>query len=135
MAMHARTADGELANDINTTPLIDVMLVLLTLLILTLPPQTHALKIDMPRNAPTQTPPVQAVDLRVDFDGLVYWNGKVVDRATLDSYFRQSLNRMPQPEIHLIPDALAKYDIVAQVLGDAQRIGITKIGFANVSEY
>src|ERR1043166_7298693 len=130
MAMSSSTGEGEVMVEINTTPLIDVMLVLLTLLILTLPPQTHAVKLDMPRtnNPPPPVPP-PSVNLVVDFDGTILWEGHAIDRATLDSYFKQSLDADPQPEIHLNPNPLAKYDVVAKVLGDAQRLGVTKIGF------
>ena len=91
MAMSTSTADGEVMVEMNTTPLIDVMLVLLTLLIITLPIQTHAVKLDMP--APTQTPPTitpPTVDLTVDFDGTVTWNGTAVNRGTMDSYFEDA---------------------------------------------
>jgi biopolymer transport protein ExbD len=136
MAMSAGTAEGDLMMEINTTPLIDVMLVLLTLLILTLPPQTHAVKLDMPRpnNTPPPTQP-QVVDLLVDFDGSIYWNNTPVNRATLQSYFRNAANSEPQPEIHLAPNPLAKYETVAIVLGDAQRLGVTKIGFSGIDQY
>ena len=140
MAMNVGTSsgdpDGDVMMDINTTPLIDVMLVLLTLLILTLPIQTHAVKLDMPR--PNPNPPLTqpvVVDLLVDFDGSIYWNGNPVDRATLQSYFQNAVNSEPQPEIHLSPNPLAKYDTVAIVLGDAQRLGVTKIGFTGIDQY
>src|ERR1700728_816080 len=104
MAMSANTADGEVMVEMNTTPLIDVMLVLLTLLIITLPIQTHAVKLDMP--APNQTPPTitpPTVDLTVDFDGTVLWNGTAVDRATMDSYFEGIAKKKDaeQDEIHI----------------------------------
>jgi biopolymer transport protein ExbD len=132
------SGEGEVMVEMNTTPLIDVMLVLLTLLIITLPIQTHAVKLDMPK--PTVNPPpplVQAVELRIDFDGSIIWNGTPVDRATMDGYFvSQAQQELPlQPEIHLNPDLLAKYDTVAEVLADAQRLGITKIGFSNTAQY
>jgi len=132
------SGEGEVMVEMNTTPLIDVMLVLLTLLIITLPIQTHAVKLDMPK--PTVNPPpplVQAVELRIDFDGSIIWNGTPVDRATMDRYFvSQAQQELPlQPEIHLNPDLLAKYDTVAEVLADAQRLGITKIGFSNTAQY
>src|SRR6201999_1844213 len=98
MAMSANTADGDVMVEMNTTPLIDVMLVMLTLLIITLPIQTHAVKLDMP--APNATPPTvipETVDLGVDFDGTVTWNGTTVDRATMDSYFADAATKDPQP--------------------------------------
>jgi biopolymer transport protein ExbD len=136
MAMSTSTADGEVMVEMNTTPLIDVMLVLLTLLIITLPPQTHAVKLDMP--SPTTTPPTlppETVDLGVDFDGTVTWNGTAVDRSTMDSYFADAATKNPQPEIHVNPNRLAKYDAVAKVLADAQRLGATHIGFTGIDQY
>src|ERR1700760_706616 len=111
MAMSANTADGDVMVEMNTTPLIDVMLVMLTLLIITLPIQTHAVKLDMP--APNQTPPTiipESVELKVDFDGTILWNNVAVDRATMDSYFANEATKTPQDEIHINPDRLAKYD-------------------------
>jgi biopolymer transport protein ExbD len=136
MAMAASTGEGEVMVEINTTPLIDVMLVLLTLLILTLPIQTHAVKLDMPRTN-TPPPPIKptVVELLVDFDGSIYWDNNPISRATLQSYFRDAAGRDPQPEIHLSPNPLAKYDTVALVLGDAQRLGVTKIGFTGIDQY
>ena len=137
MAMSTSQADGEVLVDINTTPLIDVMLVLLTLLILTLPIQTHAVKLDMPR--PNQPPPTSTpvvVDLVVDFDGSVSWNGDKVDRATLDSKLLDAANTKPEPpEIQIDPNRLAKYDAVAMVLADAQHLGVTHIGFTGIDQY
>jgi len=122
--------------EMNMTPLIDVMLVLLTLLIITLPVQTHAVKLDMPSTTPTHSTfkPV-TVNLAVDFDGSILWNGSVVDRATLQSYFTDAAEADPQPEIHLNPNKLAKYDVVAKVLADAQRLGVKKIGFTGLDQY
>jgi biopolymer transport protein ExbD len=132
------SGEGEVMVEMNTTPLIDVMLVLLTLLIITLPIQTHAVKLDMPKPVVNPPPPLTApVELVVDFDGSILWNGTPINRATLDSYFvSQAQQELPlQPEIHLNPDKLAKYDTVALVLADAQRLGITKIGFSNTAQY
>lgn len=133
------SGEGEVMVEMNTTPLIDVMLVLLTLLIITLPIQTHAVKLDMPQPPKTHPPPplTPPVDLVVDFDGSIVWNGTPIDRATMDSYFvDEARQEFPlQPEIHLNPDRLAKYDRVAMVLADAQRLGVTKIGFQDTSQY
>src|SRR5882724_5234903 len=98
MAMSTSTADGEVMVEMNTTPLIDVMLVLLTLLIITLPIQTHAVKLDMPKpnQKPPDVPPV-VVTLVVDFDGTVLWNGTPVDRPTLDQYLESAYSDDPQP--------------------------------------
>lgn len=128
--------EGEPMMEINMTPLIDVMLVLITLLIITLPIQTHAVKLDMPApsNKLTAFKPV-VVELGIDFDGTILWNGAPVDRATLDGYFLQEAGKDPQDEIHLNPNKLAKYDVVAKVLADAQRLGVKKIGFTGLDQY
>jgi biopolymer transport protein ExbD len=138
MAMSTSTADGDVMVEMNTTPLIDVMLVLLTLLIITLPIQTHAVKLDMPQanpTPPTFIPPT--VELGVDFDGTVTWNSVAVDRATMDSYLAD-IGKKPndqQDEIHVSPNRLAKYNAVAMVLADAQRLGATHIGFSGIDQY
>lgn len=139
MAMSVGTGSGQAMCDINTTPLIDVMLVLLVTLIVSLPIQTHAVKLDMP-NA-NQPPPPQdqrpeVIDIEVDFDGTVVYNGNPVPNIdTLESYFRTESQKDPQPEIHLRPDRRAKYDVVARVLAAAQRNRMKKIGFVNVAEF
>jgi len=134
--MSTGTADGEVMVEMNTTPLIDVMLVMLTLLIITLPIQTHAVKLDMPAaNSPPPLVTPETVELGVDFDGTVTWNGATVDRATMDAYFEDAAKKDPQPEIHVSPNRLAKYDAVAKVLADAQRLGATHIGFTGIDQY
>jgi biopolymer transport protein ExbD len=123
--------------DINTTPLIDVMLVLLVTLIVALPLMTHAVKLDLPGSSP----PVgelrpEVVNVDIDFDGTVIWNGVPVgDRQQLESHFRTAARKVPQPEIHLRPDGRAKYDTVAQVLASAQRNQLLRIGFVNTIEF
>ncbi len=117
--------------EINTTPLIDVMLVLLVMLIITIPVQMHATKLDMPQN---NTPPPEQIDpvvinLYVDFDGTLTWNGSIVKQKLLDRYFRIEANRPVQPELHLQANRLARYDDVLKVLAAAQRQGMDKIGF------
>ena len=126
--------------DINTTPLIDVMLVLLVTLIVTLPVMTHAVKLDMPNpNAPPPPPdkPPEVIDLEIDYDGTVVWNGTAVSGgiSQLEGYFHNEADKDPQPEIHLRPDRRAKYGTVAQVLAAAQRNRMKKIGFVNVAEF
>jgi len=130
---------GEEMCDINTTPLIDVMLVLLVTLIITLPVMTHAVKLDMPQlnqpPPPDQIKP-EVIDLEVDFDGTVLWNGTPVPNfETLEGYFHTYADKDPQPEIHLRPDRRAKYDVVARVLAAAQRNRMKKIGFVNTAEF
>jgi biopolymer transport protein ExbD len=138
MAMSSGTAEGQVMVEMNTTPLIDVMLVLLTLLIITLPIQTHAVKLDMPAgNSPPPLVIPQTVELGVDFDGTITWNGTPVDRGTMDAYFAD-IGKKPsdqQDEIHVNPNRLAKYDAVALVLADAQRLGATHIGFSGIDQY
>jgi biopolymer transport protein ExbD len=137
MNVGSASGDNEPMVEMNTTPLIDVMLVLLIMLIITIPIQTHAVKLDMPQGNPPPplTPPV-VVELGVDFDGTPVWNGTPVpDRDTLDNYLKIAASTDPQPEIHLRPNRLAKYGAVARVLGDAQRIGVTKIGFVGQDQY
>ncbi len=137
MSMEVKPGDdGAPMMEMNMTPLIDVMLVLITLLIITLPIQTHAVKLDMPSGKPHPGSfmPV-IVNLGIDFDGTILWNGAIVDRATLDSYFLDAGLAEPQPEIHLNPNKLAKYDTVAKVLADAQRLGVKKIGFTGLDQY
>jgi biopolymer transport protein ExbD len=129
---------GEEMCDINTTPLIDVMLVLLVTLIITLPVMTHAVKLDMPQDThqPPPTNPPEVIDLEIDFDGTVVWNGTSIPNIdTLESYFHTEAAKDPQPEIHLRPDRRAKYDVVARVLAAAQRNRMKKIGFVNTSEF
>jgi len=125
--------------DINTTPLIDVMLVLLVTLIVTLPIMTHAVKLDMPNPNNPPPPPNQqpeVIDLEIDFDGTVVWNGTPVSGLPqLEGYFAAERDKDPQPEIHLRPDRRAKYDVVAKVLAGAQRNHMKKIGFVNVAEF
>jgi biopolymer transport protein ExbD len=138
MAMSVGSGGQEMC-DINTTPLIDVMLVLLVTLIVTLPVMTHAVKLDMPNpnNQPPPPPtPPEVIDLEIDSDGTVVWNGTPVSGIDqLESYFRNEAAKDPQPEIHLRPDRRAKYDVVAKVLAAAQRNRMKKIGFVNTAEF
>ena len=136
MAMNVEShGAGEALADMNTTPLIDVMLVLLTLLIITIPIQSHAVKLNMPR--PTVAPaPLEVVELYVDFDGTRTWNGNVVaSLADLDGYFKDAAAQPVPPEIHLGANRLARYDWVAEVLAHAQRLAVTRIGFAGLDQF
>ena len=125
--------------DINTTPLIDVMLVLLVTLMVSIPVMTHAVKLDMP--VPNANPPPvdtlpEVIELEIDYDGLIVWNGTPVqDISVLDGYFSTESEKDPQAEIHLRPDRRAKYSVVARVLASAQRHSMKKIGFVNISEF
>lgn len=138
MSMNLGGESNEALCDINTTPLIDVMLVLLIMFIITIPIMTHAVKLDMPQpnNAPPPTVRPEVIDLEVDFDGTVVWNGTVVPSlSTLETYLRSESGKDPQPEIHMRPDRRAKYGDVAVVLAAAQRNRMQKIGFVNTSEF
>ena len=129
--------DLDVVVDINTTPLIDVMLVLLIMLIITIPIQTHAVKINMPVNSPPKSdkPPI-VVKLNVDANGTMLWNDTVIpDRAALETTFRQMLSEPEIPEVHLRPDRGAKYKVVAMIMATAQRLGVTKIGIVGGEQF
>jgi biopolymer transport protein ExbD len=131
------SGDPEVLVDINTTPLIDVMLVLLIMLIITIPIQTHAVKLNMPvGNPPPPVKPPEVVRIDVDFDGTVLWNGEVVpDRGQLEVRFK-TLSELPdQPEVHLRPNKLVSYKSVAMVMASAQRLGVVKIGLVGNEQF
>ena len=129
--------DAEVMVDINTTPLIDVMLVLLIMLIITIPIQTHAVKLNMPVGNPPPPPtPPEVVTVEIDFDGTVLWNGEQVPgRPQLESRMRAAAAQQDQPEIHLRPNKLVKYRNVAMVLASAQRLGLTKVGIIGHEQF
>ena len=131
------SGDPEVMVDINTTPLIDVMLVLLIMLIITIPIQTHAVKLNMPvGNPPPPTTPPEVITVEVDFDGTVLWNGDVVpDRPTLEARLSAAAAQPIQPEFHLRPNKLVTYKHVAGVMASAQRLGITKIGLVGAEQF
>jgi biopolymer transport protein ExbD len=132
MAMTAGSNAGQSYSQINMTPLIDVMLVLLIIFIITLPSQTHAIKIDnpLPNIVEPRTRP-EVIDLQIDFDGTLLWNKTVVDRATMQGYISSDALKSPQPEVHITVDKFAKYQVVAQTLADLQHRGLKQIGFVN----
>ena len=139
MAMNLSTGGGdpEVVVDINTTPLIDVMLVLLIMLIITIPIQTHAVKMNMPigPSTPPPTPP-QIIRIDVDFDGTVGWNGEIIpDRATLEAKLSEVAAQPDQPEVHLRPNKLVTYKHVAAVMASAQRLGVTKLGMVGNEQF
>ena len=139
MAMTVGTGgsgDPDVLVDINTTPLIDVMLVLLIMLIITIPIQTHAVKLNMPVGNPPPPPtPPEVVTLDIDFDGTLSWNGDQVDDPTLNSRFRAAAAQPVQPEFHIRPNKLVTYKYVAHVIAAAQRDGITKIGLIGAEQF
>ena len=131
------TRDPDVMVDINTTPLIDVMLVLLIMLIITIPIQTHAVKLNMPIGTPPPPPvPPEVVTIEVDFDGTLIWNGRVLpDRQELEARLRAAADMPVQPEVHLRPNKLVKYESVAMVMASAQRLGMKKIGLIGNEQF
>lgn len=129
--------DPDVMVDINTTPLIDVMLVLLIMLIITIPIQLHSVNLNMPVGNPPPPPkPPVVINVDVDFDGSIYWNGvAVADRPTLENYLKQVAAQDDQPEVHLRPNKIAMYRYVAEVMASAQRIGVTKIGLVGNEQF
>jgi len=129
--------EPEVMIDINTTPLIDVMLVLLIMLIITIPMQLHSINLDMPTGTP---PPAikkpTIVRIEIDARNVVRWNDKTLaDRAELDALLQQASQQQPQPEVHIKPQGKAKYEAVAGVLASAQRNGLTKLGIVGSGQF
>jgi len=129
--------EPEVMLDINTTPLIDVMLVLIIMLIITIPIQTHAVKLNMPVGTPPPpTVPPEVITIEVDFDGTLIWNGQVLaSRKELEPRLRAAAAQAVQPEVHLRPNKLAKYEHVAVVMASAQRLGLTKLGLIGQEQF
>jgi biopolymer transport protein ExbD len=123
--------------DINTTPLIDVMLVLLVMLIITIPIQLHAVNLNLPTGNPP--PPLvlpEVVKLDIDPSNRIYWNGEIVpDREALEEKVKAAAAQSVQPEIHLRPDKRSTYAATAEVMATAQRLGLTKIGVVGSEQF
>src|SRR5438309_7664681 len=129
---------GEPMLDINVTPLIDVMLVLLIMLIMTIPPQTHAVKLDLPVNQPNQAPPpINPLKniLSINAQDQVLWNGAPVTMQQLRQYLDTTQQMNPIPELHLQPDATARYEVVDEVLAVTKRAHVQKMGFVGNEYY
>jgi biopolymer transport protein ExbD len=129
---------GEPMIDMNVTPLIDVMLVLLIMFIITIPIQTHAVKLDLPVNQQNQPPPpIDPVKNKVVINAQdqVLWNGAPVSMAQLRSYLDTTQQMNPIPELHLQPDATARYETVDQVLAVTKRAHVQKMGFVGNEYY
>ena len=137
MAMSAGRDDGEPMVEMNTTPLIDVMLVLLIMFIITIPIQTHAVKIDLPQNAPPSDSVIDPVKNKVAIDagGVITWNGSPIDLLTLRQYLQQSLRLPVEPELQFQPNAQTRYVVVDEVLAEIKRAGVTKLGFVGNEQY
>ncbi|HYE52658.1 MAG TPA: biopolymer transporter ExbD [Azospirillaceae bacterium] len=129
--------EDDVVPDMNTTPLIDVMLVLLVMFIITIPIQTHAVKLDMPQgNPPPSTVQPTVFTVEVDFDGTILWNGAVIpDDATLEAQLTNAAAMQPAPELHVWPNKLVEYKYVAKVLAAAQRLGVNKIGMIGNEQF
>jgi len=140
MGMNVGTSSSdepEVMIEMNTTPLIDVMLVLLIMLIITIPAQLHAVNLDMPlpTNAPKKADPV-VIKIDVDANSVINWNGKpLATRADLDLKLQEATKMEPQPELHLRSHAKAKYEAVAAVMANAQRLGLNKLGIMGSEQF
>jgi len=130
------SAEPDVMLEMNMTPLIDVMLVLIIMLIITIPIQNHAVNLNMPVNSNSEKPKDPVVDtIDVDFDGTIIWNGEVVTRPALEGKL-QAVAAMPdQDEVHLRPNKLVAYKSVAAVMASAQRLGVTKIGMVGNEQF
>ena len=141
MAMNIPSGGGSgepgVMMEINTTPLIDVMLVLLVMLIITIPIQRHEVNLDMPVGAPPSlATPVDVVTINVDFDGTISWNNQAVpDQATLERNLRAVATATPQPEVHVRPNKLVSFKHVAAILASARRLDVTKIGLVGNEQW
>ena len=131
------SGEPEVMMDINTTPLIDVMLVLLIMLIITIPAQLHSVNLDMPvnTNAAKKVEPV-VIKIDVSAQSVVNWNGKpITSRAELEQKLAEAAVQQPQPELHIRSHAKAKYEAVAGVMASAQRLGLNKLGIVGSEQF
>ncbi|MFL6733252.1 MAG: ExbD/TolR family protein [Sphingomicrobium sp.] len=130
-------SEGEPMMDINTTPLIDVMLVLLIMFIITIPIQSHAVKLDLPQNSNTPPPPVDPIKNKVVImtNGAILWNGAPVSEAQLRQYLDVSQQMNPLPELHLQPEPTARYEAVDRVLAITKQAHVEKMGFVGNEQY
>jgi biopolymer transport protein ExbD len=131
------SGDEDVMVEMNATPLIDVMLVLLIMLIITIPIQNHAVNLNLPVGTPPPpTKPPEVVNIDIDFDGTVLWNGVTVpDRPSLEAKLQNIAAQPVQPEVHLRPNKLVQYKSVAAVMASAQRLGVTKIGMVGNEQF
>ena len=122
--------DDEIMSEINMTPLVDVMLVLLIIFIITVPVLTHSVKVDLPRasNQPNQVQH-KPITISVNQQGQIYWNDTLITQKDLAQQFQQIAQQQPQPEVHIRGDRKVEYEYVMQVMAEAQRNGVQKLGF------
>ncbi|NHQ86337.1 biopolymer transporter ExbD [Iodobacter sp. HSC-16F04] len=137
MGMQIGGNDDDMMMEINTTPLIDVMLVLLIMLIITIPIQTHAVKLDMPVNSPSKsTEKPEIVQIDIGSNNIISWAGvPLADRAALEKNLSDAARKAVQPEFHIRPDKDANYESVALVLASSQRLGVKKIGIVGHEQF
>jgi biopolymer transport protein ExbD len=138
MAMSAGAEEGEPMMDINTTPLIDVMLVLLIMFIITIPIQTHAVKLDLPQDSQNENPPpIDPVKNKIVVTqaGQILWNGNAVDPLQLRQFLDITTTMTPVPELHLQPEAMARYELVDEVLAVTKRAKVQAMGFVGNEAY
>ena len=133
---NSSSGEPEIMADMNTTPLIDVMLVLLVMLIITIPIQLHAVNMNMPiGNPPPKLVEPEVVKLDIDEQSQIYWNAVIVTKAELEKKMEEAVAKADQPEVHFRPNKLAKYDTVATVLASSARIGLNKIGIVGSEQF
>jgi len=133
----AKAADPEPMMEMNMTPLIDVLLVLIIMMIITIPKQNHSVNLNMPVGTPppSDVKPV-VVTIDVDFDGTILWDGEVIpNRAALEAKMNSIAAMADQPEVHLRPNKLVEYKVVAGVMATAQRLGVNKIGMVGNEQF
>ncbi|TPG14488.1 biopolymer transporter ExbD [Sphingomonas oligophenolica] len=136
--MSGGSEDGEPMMEMNMTPLIDVLLVLLIMFIITIPIQTHAVKVDLPVNDPSQKQPIvdpEKNKVSIDQGGVIFWNGAPVDEVTLRQYLDTTAAMNPEPELHFQPDPQARYEVVDRTLSVIKRSNISKLGFIGNEQY
>jgi len=119
--------------EINTTPLVDVMLVLLVIFIITAPLLTHAVKIDLPQaSSQPQPEKPEIISISIDNAGKVYWNDAPIVQGELTVRLQQAAQKQPQPELNIRADKETRYQVLAEIMADAQNAGIQKLGFVSV---
>ena len=127
---NARSGTSAPMTEINIIPLVDVMLVLLVIFIITAPLLTNAVKIDLPQasSAPNLTQP-DNIQLAIDGEGRLYWNGEQLDQGAINQRLREAGQRNPVPELHVHADKATRYELLAEVMSEASKAGVTRIGF------